>query len=161
VTTPDEIVEGHVGPVWVETLSPYFFSEAHEAAQAAWDDGLEPTTLVAVPCLVRKAHTPDLREHVEETWWCEYDDPDPLHLPKRVIDALAEAQRLCDEAAPDVWEPMPRKRVILPPVQCPDCGRASNEPWDDLAPDCSYCGRPNEADEQAPSGAIVPPETDA
>lgn len=142
-------------PVYVPSLSPHFFDSAESAAERAWDDGLDPTTVEAHPCTVGKCPVPCLVELVEEAWWEQYDDPDAydVGIPEPLRSELDALNGRLEAAAPTVWTPRLRERVVLPAVDCPECGRASNEPWPEHVADCDFCGRPSD------SGLdITPPE---
>lgn len=135
-------------PVYVETVSPHYFRSVDDAAVAVWDDGGDPSTVKAHPCDVGRAHTPDIEEYVTETWSEGFEDPGcwDVEVPEPLATELADFQRRLAEAAPIVWTPRLKETVALPAVDCPDCGTASNEPWDDLRPPCGYCGRPADRD---------------
>lgn len=153
---PDEAV---IEPVYVPSLSPYFFDCAESAADAAWDDGLDPTTVEAHPCSVGQAPVPYLIDIVEEAWAEQYDDPDAydVQIPEPLRSELDDLYQQLTEASPTVWTPRTRERVTLPAVECPECGHASNEPWPEHWGDCHFCGRPSERD----SGhAETPPKSD-
>lgn len=113
------VIEGHDGPVYVDSLNR-FFPNPQEAFEALWDDGIEPDNGEALihPCNVGKATTPNLIETIEEAWGEDYEDPDTvdLHLPKDLVLILTGVQSLVEKAAPDTWNPRPRERIALPPM---------------------------------------------
>ena len=71
------------------------------------DDEIVPSSRLVFPCTVGKAHTVDLAEQVSEGWAEQYDDDGwevAGNLPDAVKEALAHAQKVCEEHAPTVWE---------------------------------------------------------
>lgn len=125
------VVEGHEGPVYVDFLNR-FFPTPRDAFEALWDDGIEPDDGAALiqPCTVGKAGTPDLIETIEEMWACDYEDPDAmdLTLPKDLVLILTGVQGLVEKAAPDVWNPRIKERIVLPPMPPPVNHRAGMDP---------------------------------
>lgn len=146
-----EVQEEGERPVYVETCSPNYFSDAWEAAEAVWDDGRDPTKVTAHPCTVRKAPVPDLVDTIEEAWAAEFDDPG-CYEP-RIPDAIAaEIMSLTERllaVAPTVWVPVLAETVTLPDIDCPDCGRPASETWQEWDGSCGFCGRPNPEDQAA------------
>lgn len=143
------------GPVYVAD-NERFYESPDQASETLWDQGREPTAMTVHPCSVEQVGTPDLREYVEENWACEYDDPDGVDWePTRAaLEAMATCQAVLEAEAPRIWRPLLKERITLPAVDCPDCGRPSNEPWPQDVGDCHYCGRPRE-DEAPTNGRNV------
>jgi len=112
-------VDGHTGPVFTDRASPSWFADVDEAAEAVWDQCHDPDTFVmanviAHPCTVSKASTPDLLDLVQ-TGWDEqftdgFEDGPPAELERRLI-AL---QKDLEAAAPTIWHPDTSTRVLLP-----------------------------------------------
>jgi hypothetical protein len=100
------------GPVFT---AGRYFEDAFAAAEAVWDDDEDPTEQVAHPCTVTPAPTPDLDEVVEEAWADCFEDSRPGLTPAMRL-LLQSATRLAAAAAPDVWTPNIRVRIILPEV---------------------------------------------
>lgn len=93
-----------------------FYRTAHEAAEALWDDGKDPTEAIAHPCTVGKASTPDLREYIEEAWGEQFEDPDIVDIPDRLATVCREFQAVVESMAPASWIPRTGERVALPAI---------------------------------------------
>lgn len=128
-------------PVYCPTISPYYFDSVDSAALAAWDDGEEPTSVEAYYCTVRGVYVPPLVDVVEEAWAEEYEDPDEhgLQIPEPLRSELTDVYNRLVEIAPIVWVPDMHRTAYLPAVDCPQCGRWSNEPVNEDAPECGFC----------------------
>lgn len=93
-----------------------FFETVHDAAEAMWDDGRDVADVVAHPCTVAKAGTPDVHELIEEAWCSEFDDPDLVEMGAEAVALCAEFQAKIEAFAPTVWIPRTKERVVLPAV---------------------------------------------
>ena len=94
-----------------------FYRTAHEAAEALWDDGKDPTKVIAHPCTIGKAGTPDLQEYIEESWGEQYEDPDAIDFPDRLTTVCREFQAAVEAMAPACWSPRTGERVALPAIK--------------------------------------------
>lgn len=108
-------VEDTGGPVFVSSPGEHFYRDSDTAADALFDDGIDFDTAVVHPCKVEKAHTPDIREVVEEAWYSNYEDPDTVNaeLPTALGMIVDGLQVLLQRAAPDVWLPRYGERIKL------------------------------------------------
>lgn len=107
------VVEDKGEPVMV---GDRFYESADAAAEALWDEDGDPTEVVAHPCTVGKAPTPDIAEYLEEAWGSEFDDPEAcdIYIPK---DLAAELQKRVEAHAPTTWTPRLNERVVLPAIE--------------------------------------------
>lgn len=108
------VAGGHDGPVYVDDWGE-FFDDAEAALDRCHDDDIDPATLLAYPCMVRKAPVPDLADAVSDLWAEQFDDPDPndVELSERAAQAVAEVTALLEMEAPSMWVPDWGKRVDL------------------------------------------------
>lgn len=95
-----------------------FYEDVDAAAEAIWDDGSDPTTVIAHPCTVGRAHTPLIQEWVEEDWYTQFEDPDEstTEMSKIAAEACTALQTLLESEAPISWIPRTKERVILPAI---------------------------------------------
>lgn len=92
-----------------------FYEDVDAAAEAIWDDGRDPTTVIAHPCTVGRADTPLIQEWVEEHWYTQFEDPDEstTEMSKVAAEACAALQTLLESEAPISWIPRTKERVLL------------------------------------------------
>lgn len=107
------LVEDKGEPVYID---PTFYRDAQTAAEALYDDSIDPATVVAHPCTVSKAYVPDLVELIEESWAETFEEPDEIKLSEPMIMILEGVRKLLQAAAPDVWMPRTRERIELPKI---------------------------------------------
>lgn len=103
------------GPVFVAD-NEHFYESADAAAEALYDDGIEPTLALAHPCHVGPVAMPDLHTFVDEAWGEEFEDGFYDGLPKAATEAIDECVKKLTPLAPTVWTPNERERVVLPAV---------------------------------------------
>lgn len=115
------LVEDKGEPVWVQGLDRYYLN-ADEAADAVFDEMVDPTKVLAHPCDVRPVSTPDLIEMIEEAWGQDFDEPEAMDIgvPKPLRTIIIGLQPLLAQAAPVAWHPRLRERVQLPQRAMPD-----------------------------------------
>jgi hypothetical protein len=108
------IAEDHEGWVYVDN-GGHFFESVEEAYEAlCWDDGADPATLEAYPCIETKALTPLLHELICERWAEQFDDDDGEQgLPSNLAAELDAFQVRLDAAAPVLYLPDMKRRVVL------------------------------------------------
>lgn len=106
-----QVVDDDGSPVYVPALDSYF-NDAHEAAEAVWDEAADAT--IAVPCDKKRVATPDLVEVVEEAWNEGSADEDPHEIEPAVRGFLIAAQAVVACGAPTVWIPRAGVRIALP-----------------------------------------------
>lgn len=112
------VIEDTGEPIYLPDRDRYY-ADSDAAALDVWDDGGDPTAVIAHPCTVGKASTPDIAEYITEVWGEQYDDPDAYdvgHLSKRASALCEELQRVLEEQAPTLWTPRTKERVALPVV---------------------------------------------
>lgn len=93
-----------------------FYECADAASEAIWDDGGDPTKVVAYPCTVGTADTPLIQELVEEHWYCQFEDPDMISMSKGLAEACTEFQKLLEAEAPIMWSARTKERIELPAI---------------------------------------------
>lgn len=93
-----------------------FYETADAASEAIWDDGGDPTKVIAYPCTVGTADTPLIQELIEEHWYCQFEDPDMIEMSKELAAACAEFQKLLEAEAPIMWSARTKERVALDPI---------------------------------------------
>jgi hypothetical protein len=108
------VVEYDGGPVYVEDR---YYESADAAAEALYDDGIDPTEAVAHPCTVSKCVVPDLAEHVEERWGEEFEEYDEPRITKETREAIKAVEARLAEEAPEVWYARTQERIFLRAVQ--------------------------------------------
>lgn len=82
--------------------------------ETRWDDGDTYEDAIVFECSVEKAATPDLVEYVEERWGEEFDsDGNWPEVPQELRKKLEAIQVELHEAAPDVWYPDYKRRLVF------------------------------------------------
>lgn len=111
------VVEDDGGPVFVHDLDR-FFADSDQAADALFDDDMDVADAVVQPCNVVKVGTPDLVEHVEESWSENFEDGYEDGLSKETKAVLTAAYDYVSARAPEAWEMRRRERIVLPERPC-------------------------------------------
>lgn len=107
------IVEDKGEPVFA---GERFYETVDAAVDAIYDDGGDPSTVIAFPCTVGRADTPLIQEFVEEHWYCQFEDPDMISMSKELVAACMEFQKRLEAEAPIMWSARQKERVALPAV---------------------------------------------
>lgn len=119
------VVPDDGGPVYIESMGHHnngYFESLELAASTIWDESApEPGEeevlidwgdIIVHPCIVSPASTRDLEETVSEGWAECFDDYDDA-LPEDLAVELRELQKKVEAAAPKVWNPDHKKRVLI------------------------------------------------
>lgn len=106
----------HDGPVWVADTE-HFYDYAQAAAEALYDDGIDPTTALVHPCHEGKVPVPDLHSYVDEAWGEEFEDGFYDGLSRKADEAITVCVKALEACAPTCWTPNERQRVTLPTLR--------------------------------------------
>lgn len=108
------VVEDTGTPVY-HAGSDQYYGSLQDAIDVLVDDGEDLDAAVLHPCDVRQVHTPDLEEHVIETWGEEFDnDGYEVELSKEASEACKALQEMLQRQAPSVWYARTNERLSLP-----------------------------------------------